>query len=124
MASVKGNTVSNYVTDITIRTHKIVADEPLNLNGNDLGPTPGELLASSLIACTNITLKMYAQRKEWPLEKVETTVDLNEKEATINRQINLSGKLSTEQKERLLQIADKCPIHKLLSQGIKISTVS
>jgi putative redox protein len=116
---------TNYKVDFTDGTHVWHADEPVSLGGADVAPTPHSLLLSSLGACTSITLKMYAQHKGWPLEDVEVTLSLEsgDEGTTIQRTIVLKGSaLSDEQRERLLQIANKCPVHKILTGQISIQT--
>ena len=118
---------SRYKTKVFAGGHLIYADEPTELGGTDEGMTPGALLLASLGSCTAITIRMYADRKEFPLESIKINLALTEKDDSfdgtiISRKIEFKGELSEEQITRLLVIADKCPIHKLLSNPIKIVT--
>jgi|CXWL01.1.fsa_nt_gi putative redox protein len=115
---------------ITLRDdlgHEWTGDEPVDLGGGNTGPTPKHLLLSSLGACTAITLQMYAARKQWALAGVEVEVEFHAavKPATgtdIVRRIALKGELSQEQRERLLAIAESCPIHKVLTGEVRIAS--
>lgn len=104
----------------------LIADEPLDLGGKDEGFSPKELLIAALAACTSATLRMYADRKQWDLQEVKIDLDLDrndsENKTYINRKIRLIGNLDEEQRARLLDIANKCPIHKILSNPIGIHT--
>ena len=115
-----------YKTEIRSETNFIVSDEPESSGGKDLGFSPKELLAASLASCTGITLRMYANRKGWDLTdiKVEITFDTDsvDNKFKIIRNIILSGSLDDSQKARLLKIADKCPIHKIITNQIEITT--
>ena len=115
-----------YKSEIRSETNFIVSDEPESSGGKDLGFSPKELLAASLASCTGITLRMYANRKGWDLTdiKVEITFDTDsvDNKFKIIRNIILSGSLDDSQKARLLNIADKCPIHKIITNPIEITT--
>lgn len=117
----------SYRTKIFAGGHFIYADEPEDLGGTDEGMTPGALLLASLGSCTAITIKMYAKRKKITVTAIKIHSEICEeaemnKGTTINRKIDLAGEFSAEQRERLMQIADKCPVHKMLSNPIKIVT--
>lgn len=116
----------NYTTEIKTATNTLIADEPVEVGGQGLGFAPRELLASSLAACTAITLKMYAERKGWDLQeaKVDVTYEWNKEtsKSILNRKIAFIGTLDEAQKERMLVIANSCPVHKILSQPFEIVT--
>jgi len=114
-----------FSTQISNGKHSLIADEPKRLGGEDLGFSPFELLQASLGACTNMTLKLYAQNKKWDLQEVYTHLSyMKEVKAgdIIIKRIELEGNLSLEQKNRLIEIAAKCPVNKSLLAGIKIET--
>lgn len=118
---------SRYKTKVFSDGHLVYADEPEELGGTNEGMTPAALLLASLGSCTAITIRMYADRKEIPLESVKIDLAICKeeemsKETTITRKIDFTGDITQEQRERLMVIADKCPIHKLLTNPIKITT--
>lgn len=122
---VKGSRRGNLGAAIRAGHFEIVSGVLPDQGGTDDGPDPHRLLESSLAACTIITVQMYANRKNWPLESTEVEVDVVSEgvEGTqITRKISFSGSLDAEQLKRLLQIANKCPIHRLLSSKIEIVT--
>ncbi|RFS18874.1 OsmC family peroxiredoxin [Chitinophaga silvatica] len=120
----------HYQASIETRGHRWLADEPIEVGGGDTGPAPGELLLSSLGTCTAITVKMYADRKKWPLESIEVEVRFNSAAkpdpltTVIDLDIHFNGNLDEEQTARLLQIAKSCPVHKLLSNPIIMNNKS
>ena len=112
---------------ITAGPARFIADEPVALGGLDLGPTPHELVSAGLAACTSQTLRLYAKRKNWPLGPVEVAVvhsrDIGQTPPDLfTRTITLRGVLDDEQKQHLLEIAERCPIHLMLTQGSRVAT--
>ncbi|SCX91675.1 OsmC family protein [Flavobacterium caeni] len=116
-----------YKTQIKTDHHTLIVDEPLEVGGANLGPKPSDLLAASLASCTAITLRMYADRKGWDLQETMVNVTLEnhalEGRADFKMDIRLFGNLDTEQRAKLLEIAGKCPIHRILKNEIDIQTV-
>lgn len=114
-----------YKTHIRTKRNTIIADEPMTLGGSDLGLTPTELLCASLAACTCITLRTYADRKEFLLTEIHVTVQHHLKDDTTSelvRTISFVGPLQSPQIEQLLTIADNCPVYLILSHTISITT--
>ena len=115
-----------FAQDIEIGGHKLRADEEQDKGGDGTGPGPHELLLAALGSCTAMTLKVYAERKGWPLTDVVVDVNGSTTPAgfVITRLLTLEGEIDADQRERLLQIADKCPVHKTLSNTITIQTTA
>ena len=117
---------NHYKTTLTNNRQTLIADEPLESGGSDLGFSPSELLCSALATCTCVTLRMYADRKSWVLEDVKVEVTFERDSAQnltqMQRHITLIGDLSDDQKVQLLSIANKCPIHKVLTNPIAITS--
>jgi uncharacterized OsmC-like protein/alpha/beta superfamily hydrolase len=125
-----------FTTEIVAGNHSFMADEPTKIGGKDLGPSPYELLMGSLGACTAMTIRMYADRKKWPLEEVKVHLqhqkdylqdceNHDNKQSLIDiveREIELEGNLDQKQRTRLLEIANKCPVHKTLESKVKVIT--
>jgi len=112
--------------------HEIVVDEPASDGGTDTGPRPGQLLATSLAGCTAITIELYAKRKGWELAGLEVAVDMSsESESSpphavpthFTVEVTLPAGLDDEQRRKLLVIAERCPVHKLLEHGSEITVV-
>jgi putative redox protein len=129
MSSIQSKTKSeNYEVEIKSDSgHTLIADEPKELGGQNKGMSPDELIIAALAACTSATLKMYAQRKEWDLKEVRTNIKFIKGDKpgdlpTMQRDIELEGELDIKQRERLIVIAGKCPIHKLISGEVEINT--
>lgn len=116
--------LENYKIDIQAGRHRLTADEPAARGGADTGAAPYELLLSGLVACTAITLRMYAERKGWDLKAVDVEARMFREgdQAHIDRTLSLHGELAAEQKERLLQVAEKTPVTLTLKSGVEIRT--
>lgn len=127
---------TGYQTEIVANGHSLLADEPIAVGGANTGPTPYDYLVSALGACTSITLRMYADRKDWPLEAVTVRLKhekihaedcrrCEEKKGKIDhieREIELAGTLDEAQRKRLLEIADRCPVHRTLHKAVSIDS--
>ncbi|MBX3249197.1 MAG: OsmC family protein [Myxococcales bacterium] len=125
-AKVSGD-ASGFAQAIEVRRFSLVADEPESLGGTDTGPAPYELLLSALGACTSMTCALYAKRKGWPLERVDVHLSHEKRVGEdppdhIQREVAFVGPLDDEQRARLLEIANKCPVHKTLARGTTIET--
>lgn len=127
---------SKYSQAVSVGSHVFQLDEPADVGGSDIGPNPHELILSSLGACTNITAQMYAERHQWPLKGVHSVASYGRVQAEktpgadattemidrIELEISFAGGLSQDQEQRLLEIISRCPIHRMLTSSIQIST--
>jgi putative redox protein len=104
--------------DVSIRDHRVTADEPVKQGGEDSGPSPQELLAASLASCTAITMEMYAERKGWDVGEIVVGVDYEPAQrgspTRFVMNVQLPKELPADQRDRLMQIAAKCPVHRTL----------
>jgi uncharacterized OsmC-like protein len=129
---------TGFRTEIRTGAHGFQADEPTAVGGEDAGPSPYDLLLASLGACTGMTLRMYADRKRWPLESATVHLTHSRVHAVdgqaagtgdaradqIAREIEIIGPLDDEQRARLMEIADRCPVHRTLERGVHVTTRS
>jgi putative redox protein len=132
---VRGN-AAGFAQVVHAGRHRLAADEPVSAGGTDTGPSPYDLLLAALGACTSITVGMYARRKAWPLDEVTVHLrhskihaadcaECETREGMLDRielDIHFNGSLTGEQRSKLLEIADKCPVHRTLTSEIKIAT--
>jgi putative redox protein len=123
-AIVAENGRGRYQQDISIGTHRFVADEPVPVGGDDAGPNPYDLLKAALGACTSMTLRMYAERKGLPLSRIAVAVGHSKLEGqdVFTRVITLNGAIDQAMRQRMLEIANRCPVHKTLSGNARIDS--
>ena len=109
---------------LNIGKHELLSDAPASIGGEDSGPEPHDLLAAALAACTALTVTMYARRKGMRLEDVRARIEHGQKDGAyvFQRHIEIVGQLDPDERARLLDIANKCPVHKTLSGTIRIET--
>jgi uncharacterized OsmC-like protein len=127
---------AGFAQEIEIGSHRLKADEPVDFGGTDTGPSPYDLLLAALGSCTSMTISFYARRLKWPLESVTISLQHSKIHATdceecetkigkidrIEREIQLTGALTAEQRAKLMEIADRCPVHQTLTSEINIKT--
>ena len=127
---------AGFAQEIEIGPHRLKGDEPIAFGGTDTGPSPYDFLLAALGTCTSMTISFYARRKGWPLEKVTVSlqhakihaIDCAECETKVGKidrielEIELTGALTTEQRAKLMEIADRCPVHQTVTSEIDIKT--
>ena len=126
----------SFAQEVEIGPHELYADEPVSYGGTDTGPTPYDLLLAALGSCTSMTIGLYARKRSWPLENIIVSLrhskihatdceECETKEGKIDRielDIQLTGSLTAEQREKLMEIAERCPVHQTLTSEINIKT--
>lgn len=135
---VSENGIGKFGNNVLAGRHPVPADEPSSAGGQDAGPSPYQFLAAALGTCTNMTLRIYAAQKGWPLQRITTRVRYDKIHAEdcaecetregkidqLRREIALTGPLDETQRARLMEIADRCPVHRTLTGKIRIVTVA
>jgi putative redox protein len=129
-------TAAGFAQEVEVGSHEVYADEPVSFGGTDSGPSPYDLLLAALGSCTSMTIGFYARKRRWPLENITVSLrhsrihaadceECETKEGKIDRielDIHLTGSLTDEQHAKLMEIADKCPVHQTLTSEINIRT--
>ena len=129
-------TAAGFAQEVEIGSHELYADEPVSYGGTDTGATPYDLLLAALGTCTSMTIGLYARKRKWPLENITVSLrhskihakdcdDCETKEGKVDRierEIHLDGSLTEEQRTKLMEIADRCPVHQTLTSEINIKT--
>jgi putative redox protein len=118
---------SDYAVSIAVSGHEITGDEPIDAGGKDLGPAPYDLLSAALGECTAMTIRWYAIQQKWPLDKVEVTLTFQKinKVGIFKKKITIHGdNLSQEQRQKLIEVAAKCPVQRTLEGKIEIQTIN
>ncbi|PYL53821.1 MAG: hypothetical protein DMF29_07520 [Verrucomicrobia bacterium] len=129
-------TAAGFVQEVKVGSHELFADEPVSYGGTDTGPTPYDLLLAALGTCTSMTIGLYARKRQWPLQNITVSLRHSKIHAAdcdncetkegkvdrIERDIHLTGSLTDEQRVKLIEIADKCPVHQTLTSEINIKT--
>ena len=129
-------TAAGFAQEVEIGSHELYADEPVSYGGTDTGATPYDLLLAALGTCTSMTIGLYARKRKWPLENITVSLrhskihakdcdDCETKEGKVDRierEIHLGGSLTEEQRIKLMEIADRCPVHQTLTSEINIKT--
>lgn len=113
----------DYGMTAVVRNHTVIIDEPIDTGGKNTAPDPQEYLCISLASCTTATVKMYANRKQWKIDSLTVDVEKEDRKNIFKRILHIKGPLDEEQLNRLLQIANLCPVHKILSQANMVETI-